>query len=107
MECKTFTMKSVAAALLLFVVPLTVDAGAAGFKPAGGYPCRAITDGSRRTKADALQWTLGYLTGRLDAVPSTPHPKFYGADMILRDIVAYCRRNPSGQISDAAEEFLR
>ena len=100
-------MRIILAAFALFVLPWRADAREADFKSAAGYPCDIIVAGTRQTKAEALQWTLGYLSGRLEGAPNTPHRKFYGPDIILRDIIAYCRSNPSDRLSDAAEDLLR
>ena len=100
-------MNPIIASLVLFVLPLRADARWVDFKSAAGYPCGTVTAGSRQTKAEALQWALGYLGGHIEVAPDTPHQKFYGADIILRDIISYCRRNPSDRLSDAVEDLLR
>jgi hypothetical protein len=63
----------------------------------------ANTSGNR----PALQWVMGYLTGRTEALPDgAVHKPFRGPDGIATDVKAYCRSHPGAQIGDAAASFF-
>lgn len=76
---------------------------------AGGLSCRVLDSPSKARLANgraALQWSLGYLTGRAQSGAGEPHRRFTGPDGIAAEIIAYCRAHPDRQIADAAAEFF-
>ncbi|SHO67015.1 hypothetical protein SAMN02745172_03677 [Pseudoxanthobacter soli DSM 19599] len=76
---------------------------------AGGLSCRVLDSPSKARLADgsaALQWSLGYLTGRVQSAAGERHKRFTGPDGIAAEIIAYCRAHPDRQIVDAAAEFF-
>ncbi|MDE1567090.1 hypothetical protein V5F44_04865 [Xanthobacter sp. V2C-8] len=76
---------------------------------AGGFSCRVLDSPSKARLANgraALQWSLGYLTGRVQSGTGQSHRRFTGPDGIAAEIIAYCRAHPERQIADAAAEYF-
>lgn len=76
---------------------------------AGGLSCRVLDSPAKGRLPDgraALQWSLGYLTGRAQSGTGGPHRRFTGPDGIAAEIIAYCRAHPERQVSDAAADFF-
>lgn len=76
---------------------------------AGGLSCRVLDSPAKAHLADgraALQWSFGYLTGRVQSGAGEPHRRFTGPDGIAAEIIAYCRAHPERQIADAAADFF-
>ena len=77
---------------------------------AGGLSCGVLDSPAKAHLADgraALQWSFGYLTGRVQSGAGEPHRRFTGPDGIAAEIIAYCRAHPDRQIADAAAEFFQ
>lgn len=97
-------------ALLPFIVVSSSSAGESRLSGAGALSCRSLTTlaASRTPKGrDAVQWSLGYLTGRVESGAGGDHRAFRGPDGIVIDLVDYCRRHPDAQVADAAASFFR
>lgn len=95
------------------IVLATIGAGRSEGEPrlvgAGSHSCRVLaTIAASRTPIGraAVQWSLGYLTGRVQAPSSERHHPFRGPDGIVTDLVAYCRQYPDAQVADAAASFF-
>jgi hypothetical protein len=76
---------------------------------AGAASCQVLaTAAASRTPAGhaAVQWALGYLTGRIESGSNTEHKAFHGPDGIARDLIVYCRRHRDSQVADAATSFF-
>ncbi|MEP9367937.1 hypothetical protein [Xanthobacter sp. VNH20] len=76
---------------------------------AGGLSCRVLDSPAKARLAEgraALQWSFGYLTGRVQSGAGESHRRFTGPDGIADEIIAYCRAHPERQIADAAAEFF-
>ena len=72
---------------------------------AGGLSCRVLGSPTTARLPDgraALQWSFGYLTGRVESGTGEPHRRFAGPDGIAAAIIAYCRAYPERQVADAA-----
>lgn len=100
------------AALALCLLCSTATAQSAGLRlnGAGGLSCRVLDSLGKARSPDgraALQWSLGYLTGRVQSGTGEPHRRFTGPDGIAAEIIAYCRAHPEQQVADAAADFFR
>lgn len=101
------------AACIVLASLLAVSGGAAGkgrLSGAGALSCRNLTTlaASRTPKGrDAVQWSLGYLTGRVESGTGADHRAFHGPDGIVVDLVEYCRSHFDAQVADAAASFFR
>lgn len=76
---------------------------------AGALSCRVLAGAaaSRTPEArDAVQWSLDYLTGRVQSGAGEDHRMFRGPDGIVVDLIAYCRRHRDAQVADAAASFF-
>lgn len=76
---------------------------------AGGLSCRVLDSLGKARSPDgraALQWSLGYLTGRVQSGTGEPHRRFAGPDGIAAEIIAYCRVHRERQIADAAADVF-
>ncbi|WP_291821502.1 hypothetical protein [Bosea sp. (in: a-proteobacteria)] len=106
-------MARILAAGIVLLSLFAVSGGAAGggrLSGAGALSCRNLTTlaASRTPKGrDAVQWSLGYLTGRAESGAGGDHRAFHGPDGIVIDLVGYCRRHPDAQVADAAVSFFR
>jgi len=77
---------------------------------AGGLSCRVLNSPAKARLPEgraALQWSFGYLTGRVQSGTGEPHRRFTGPDGIAAAIIAYCRAHPERQVADAAADFFR
>lgn len=74
---------------------------------AGGFSCRIFTKrtGTPR-QIEAIQWAIGYLSGRITADPGAWHRDFHGADGVAQALSAYCLSRPSASIVEAADWFF-
>ena len=87
----------------------TTAAGARPASGAGGQTCASfVRHAGRQGLADrpALQWVLGYLTGRGHADPVPPHMAFRGPEGVALDTLRYCRTHPKALLDDAASHFF-
>ena len=94
---------------LALVLIATTAAGARPIAGVGGKTCASfVRHAGRQGLADrqALQWVLGYLTGRAHADPATPHLAFRGPEGIALDTLRYCRTHPRALLDDAASHFF-
>lgn len=76
---------------------------------AGALSCRVLDSPAKARLAEgraALQWSLGYLTGRVQSGAAEPHRRFTGPDGIAAKIIAYCRMYPDRQVADATAAFF-
>ncbi|MFC5422677.1 hypothetical protein ACFPOB_24240 [Bosea eneae] len=76
---------------------------------AGGLSCRVLDSPAKARLPQgraALQWSFGYLTGRVQSGTGEPHRRFAGPDGIAAGIIAYCRAHPERQVADAAADFF-
>jgi len=76
---------------------------------AGGLSCRVLASPAKARLPEgraALQWSFGYLTGRVQSGAGEPHQRFAGPDGIAAAIIAYCRAHPKRQVADAAADFF-
>ncbi|WP_438275447.1 hypothetical protein [Nitrobacter sp.] len=74
---------------------------------AGGYTCRIFAERAiTSTRLEAIQWTIGYLSGRITADPGAWHRDFHGVEGITQAVIAYCRRKPHAPIVEAADWFF-
>lgn len=87
-----------------------VCAGPRHIAGAGGEACRVFVGraGSHGLGDHAaLQWVMGYLTGRSTAGSiSVRHKSFRGPEGIAADVLAYCRSRPEAQVDQAAASFF-
>lgn len=98
-----------AAVLILICVYAGPGTAHGRLSGAGASSCRVLesTAASRKPAGHAaVQWALGYITGRVVYDPNVKHRPFHGPDGIVRDLVAYCRHNRDAQVADAAEYFF-
>lgn len=75
---------------------------------AGGESCASFLNRSGKdglSDTAALQWVLGYLSGRSVATDKIHRP-FEGPDGIAKPLNAYCRAHPDLQIEDAAGSYF-
>ena len=98
---------------LVLVGIVTLGAGSAWSEErlsgAGAQSCAVLMTPASSEMPDgraAIQWALGYLTGRYQAAPSEPHRPFHGPDGIVLDLMDYCRSHPGDQVADAAASFF-
>ncbi|MBR3193731.1 hypothetical protein SAMN05428997_12935 [Bosea sp. CRIB-10] len=76
---------------------------------AGGLSCHVLDSPAKARLPEgraALQWSFGYLTGRVQSGAGEPHQRFAGPDGIAAAIIAYCRAHPKRQVADAAADFF-
>ena len=100
----------------LFVAGLTLAAtfsfhesfaGQIRVNGAGGFSCRIFAERAiTSTRLEAIQWTIGYLSGRITADPGAWHRDFHGVEGITQAVIAYCRRKPHAPIVEAADWFF-
>lgn len=105
----SFRIAVTAALLCMSGAAATTGQAALRLSGAGGLPCRVLDDPAKsgtRTGEAAIQWVLGYLTGRSQSSKDGPHRSFGGPDGIAADTIAYCRAHPDAQVSDAAEDVF-
>lgn len=75
---------------------------------AGGESCISFLNRSGKdglSDTAALQWALGYLTGRSVATDKI-HRAFEGPEGIARTLHVYCHAHPDHQIEDAASSYF-
>lgn len=74
---------------------------------AGGFSCQIFAERIATSRqAAAIQWTIGYLSGRITADPGAWHRDFRGTDGITHAVIAYCRSRPQAPIVEAADWFF-
>lgn len=96
-------------ALCLVCATTAAQSAALRLTGAGGLSCRVLGSSAKAGLPDgraALQWSFGYLTGRVQSDAAEPHRRFTGPDGIAAEIIAYCRAHPERQIADAAAAFF-
>lgn len=96
-------------ALCLLCATATSQSAVLRLNGAGGLSCRVLDFLGKARSPDgraALQWSLGYLTGRVQSGTGEPHRRFAGPDGIAAEIIAYCRAHPERQVSDAAADVF-
>ena len=101
----TVRLIAVAAAFVALAEP----AGAQGppLKSAGAQFCRKALRPHGGIDPAAVQWTMGFVYGRLsNDGPEPPHPPFGGPDGIRARLIAYCHKNPYWQVADGAVSFF-
>lgn len=82
-------------------------AGQVRVNSAGGFSCRIFAEGASHSRQnEAIQWVIGYLSGRITADPGAWHRDFRGAEGIAQAITTYCRRRPYAPIVEAADWFF-
>lgn len=96
-------------ALCLLCATTAAESAVLRLNGAGGLSCRVLDSPAKLRLADgraALQWSFGYLTGRIQSGAGEPHRPFTGPDGIAASIIAYCRAHPERQVADAAADFF-
>ncbi len=100
-------IRKLVAALVIAGGAGTVSAGPPPLKSAGAQFCSAALSADGRIDPAAVQWTIGYLSGRISADGPVPkHRPFGGPDGIRARLIAYCRANSHWQVADGAASFF-
>ena len=106
------TRKKTTSVLSIILVTLLVATNSLAtprLSGAGAETCSHFLHRGTRASHDrpALQWVMGYLTGRAVATSEgASHKSFRGPEGIASDVVAYCRKHPRAQIDEAAASFF-
>jgi len=109
-KAMTYRIKSRVAVIALAAIWAGPSWGEPRLSGAGARSCRVLaTIAASRTPVGraAVQWSLGFLTGRVQAPSSERQRPFGGPDGIVLDLVAYCRQYPDAQVADAAASFFQ
>jgi len=106
-KARLFGIAGLVAAWIVILGPGASSAGQASIRSAGGASCRVFAEGASPSRqAEAIQWAIGYLSGRITSDPGAWHREFRGTDGIARAVTAYCRRRPYAPVVEAADWFF-